>query len=83
MLLKHVVEGDGLAGAAVPMVVRCGGTVIGQLTGEAQLALAQRRNRAAHDDPFDGLPVGGLVELVRDLITSAYRDQVAQVVGLR
>jgi hypothetical protein len=31
----------------------------------------------AHGDPFDGLPVGGLIELVRDLITFAYRNFIA------
>jgi hypothetical protein len=30
----------------------------------------------AHGDPFDGLPVGGLLELVRDLIGYAYRDVI-------
>ena len=37
----------------------------------------------AHGDPFDGLPTGGLLELVRDLINYAYRDYVAEarVVG--
>lgn len=78
VLLRHMVEGDGLTDASIPMVVRCNGTAIGQLTGETEPTLAQRRNRAAHGDPFDGMPVGGLLELVRDLITYAYRDLIAE-----
>ena len=78
VLLKHMVEVDGLTDAAIPMVVRCGGTVIGQLTGETKPSLSERRNSAAHGDPFDGLPVGGLLELIRDLITYAYRDMIAE-----
>jgi hypothetical protein len=77
-LLRHMVDGDGLTDAAIPMVVRCEGTAIGQLTGETKPSLADRRNKAAHGDPFDGTPVGGLVELVRDLITYAYRDMIAE-----
>lgn len=76
--LKHMVEGDGLTDAAIPMVVRCGGTAIGQLTGDTEPTLARRRNQAAHDDPFDGMPVGGLLDLVRDLIAYAYRDMIAE-----
>lgn len=78
VLLRHMVDGDGLTDASIPMVVRCGGTAIGQLTGETEPTLAQRRNQAAHGDPFDGMPVGGLLELVRDLITYAYRDMIAE-----
>lgn len=77
-LLKHMADGDGLTDTAIPMVVRCRSTAIGQLTGETKPSLADRRNRAAHGDPFDGMPVGGLVELVRDLITYAYRDMIAE-----
>lgn len=76
-LLRHMVKGDGLTDADIPMVVRCNGTAVGQLTGETEPTLAQRRNMAAHGDPFDGFPVGGLVELVRDLIGYAYRDRIA------
>ena len=36
------------------------------------------RNRAAHGDPFDTLPWGGLLEVVRDLIHYASRDRVAE-----
>ena len=37
----------------------------------------------AHGDPFDGLPVGGLLELVRDLINYAYRDFIANAPAWR
>lgn len=81
-LLKFMVDSDGLNDAQIPMVVRCGGTAIGQLTGETHPTLAARRNSLAHGDPFDGLPTGGLLELVRDLINFAYRDYIAEFEGL-
>jgi hypothetical protein len=77
-LLKFMVDSDGLTDAQIPMVVRCGGKAIGQLTGETQPTLAERRNKLSHGDPFDGLPTGGLLELVRDLINFAYRDYIAE-----
>ncbi|MGE3832635.1 MAG: hypothetical protein AB7F76_16715 [Parvibaculaceae bacterium] len=76
-LLKYMVESDGLTDAQIPMVTRCGGTAVGQLTGEIRPTLAERRNTLAHGDPFEGLPTGGLLELVRDLINFAYRDHIA------
>lgn len=33
----------------------------------------KNENVAAHSYPFDGLPRGGLLELIRDLIEYAYR----------
>jgi hypothetical protein len=77
-LLKHMVECDGLTDGQIPMVVRCGGTAIGQLTGDTRPTLAERRNALAHGDPFDGLPTAGLLELVRDLIDFAYRHHIAE-----
>lgn len=77
-LLKYMVESDGLTDAQIPMVTRCGGTAVGQLTGETRPTLAERRNTLAHGDPFEGLPTGGLLELVRDLINFAYRDHIAE-----
>ena len=73
-LLKHMVDGDGLTDVDIPMIARCGGTAVGQLTGTTKPTLADRRNALAHGDPFDGLPTSGLIELVRDLIDFAYRD---------
>ena len=81
-LLKYMVDSDGLTDTQIPMVVRCGGTVLGQLTGETHPTLAERRNSLAHGDPFDGLPTGGLLELVRDLINFAYRDYVSEAASL-
>lgn len=78
-LLRHMVEVDGLTDAQIPMIARCGGTAIGQLTGVTKPTLAERRNAAAHGDPFDGFPTGGLLELVRDLIGFAYRHYLAEV----
>ncbi len=77
-LLKYMVDSDGLSDAQIPMVTRCGGTAIGQLTGETRPTLAERRNTLAHGDPFDGLPTGGLLELVRNLINFAYRHYIAE-----
>ncbi len=77
-LLKFMVDSDGLTDVQIPMITRCGGTAIGQLTGDTRPTLAERRNTLAHDDPFEGLPTGGLLELVRDLINFAYRDYVAE-----
>lgn len=73
-LLKFMVAGDNLTDAKIPMIARCGGTAIGQLKGSTKPTLADRRNKLAHGDHFDGLPTSGLIELVRDLIEYAYRD---------
>ncbi|CAE6858195.1 MULTISPECIES: hypothetical protein [Paraburkholderia] len=77
-VLKHLVDADGLTDAQIPVVARCGGSAIGQLIGTVKPTLAQRRNSMAHGDPFDGFPVGGLLELVRDLITFSYRHFIAE-----
>ncbi len=81
-LLTYMVDSDGLTDAQIPMVMRCGGTAIGQLTGETRPTLAERRNTLAHGDPFDGLPTGGLLELARDLINFAYRGYIAEATRL-
>lgn len=76
-LLKYLVEHDGLTDAHMPISVRCKSSVIGQLTGTSEPTLSQIRNRMAHGDPFDEFPFAGLLELVRDLITFAYRHFIA------
>lgn len=81
-LLKYMVTSDGLTDGQIPLVARCGGTAISQLTGEIRPTLAERRNTLAHGDPFDGLPTGGLLELVRDLINFAYRHYIAEAADL-
>jgi hypothetical protein len=77
-LLRHLVETEGLTDAQIPMIARCGGTAIGQLTGKMKPTLEERRNAMAHGDTFDGLPTSGLIELVRDLIMFAYRHYLAE-----
>lgn len=76
VLLKHMVEVDGLTDSDVPLVRRCGGSAVKRLTGEVRPTLADIRNSLAHGDPFDGLPQAGLIEMVRDLIEYAYRDMI-------
>jgi hypothetical protein len=74
-LLKYMIA-DGLTDERIPMVQRFGGSAIGFVNGDNKPSLADIRNKQAHGDPFDGFPVGGLLELVRDLIAYAYRDFV-------
>lgn len=81
-LLRHMVEEDGLTDAQIPMIAKCGGNAIGQLIGETKPTLAERRNKIAHGDPFDGMATGGLLELARDLIDYAYRGYIAQAAKL-
>lgn len=76
-LLRQMVEVDGLTDLRIIVIVRCGSSAVGQLTGATDPTLAQRRNSLAHGDPFDGMPVGGLLELVRDLRDEAYRGYIA------
>lgn len=72
-LLAHMPQSDGLTDQKVPLVRRCGGTVVSLLTLERKPNLAEIRNTLAHGYPFDGFPYAGLLELVRDLIEYAYR----------
>lgn len=77
ILLRELIERDGLSDDQIPMVARCGGSAIGRLTDEVHPSLREIRNSLAHGDPFDGLPVSGLIELARDIIEFAYRDYIA------
>jgi hypothetical protein len=72
-LLAYMIQ-DGLTDDKIPMVKRSDGSAIGFVNGDMKPSLAEIRNKQAHGDPFDGLPYGGLLELVRDLIAYAYRD---------
>jgi hypothetical protein len=74
-LLNYLLK-DGLTDQAIPMVRRSGGTAMGFLNGDVKPGLADIRNQQAHGDPFDGFPIGGLLELVRDLIEYAYREML-------
>ena len=85
-LLKFMVEHDGLTNERIPMIRSCNNPAakgVEFLTGELRPSLADRRNSAAHGDPFDGSPIGGLLELVRDLIEYAYRDWIAEARSAR
>ena len=62
-LLRHMVEADGLGDNQIPMIVRSGGTAVGQITGETRPSLSDLRNTMAPGDPFEGAPIGGLLEL--------------------
>ncbi len=74
-LLRYMPDHDGLTDDEVAMNRRCrGGTVIGLLTGDRSPNLADLRNDGADGYPFDGFPQSGLIELVRDLISYAYRE---------
>jgi hypothetical protein len=73
-LLRCMPEHDDLTDDKVPMIRRCGGTVVDLLNGKRKPSLADIRNDSAHGYPFDGFPWAGLLELVRDLIEYAYRD---------
>ena len=72
-LLAYMIK-DGLTDDKIPMVKRSGGSAIGFVNGSVKPSLSEIRNKQAHGDPFDGFPIGGLLELVRDLIAYAYRD---------
>lgn len=76
--LRHMVEKEHLTNDQLPCARKYGGTVIGFVTGESKPSLAERRNQAAHGDPFGGgWPCSGTLELIRDLIEYAYRDRIA------
>jgi len=72
-LLQYLPNHDDLTDDKLPMIQRCGGTVVGMLTGDRKPSLAEIRNDLAHGYPFGNLPYAGLLELVRDLIDYAYR----------
>ena len=90
-LLTYMVEADGLTNECLPIFQRNGGNVIPNLYETAAsrksrkgtlaappMTLVERRNRAAHGDPFDTTPSAGLIELVRDLIEYAYREFIKE-----
>jgi len=77
-LLKHMVEVDCLTDQQIPMIARYGGTAVERVRGSTKPSLADLRNSMAHGDLFDALPVGGLLELVRDLVVFAYRHYLAE-----
>jgi hypothetical protein len=74
--LLRCLQKDGLTNDRIPMVKRSGGNAMGFVTGKSKPSLADQRSDLAHGDPFDALPCAGLLELVRDLIVYAYRNNV-------
>lgn len=91
-LLEHMVQKDGLTDESLPFTKLYGGSVISLLyeskasrdaakksSMPKPITLAGIRNSLAHGDPFDGLPWGGLLELIRDLIEYAYRSYLQEI----
>ena len=90
-LLEYMVEQDGLTNEDLPIYRKNGGDVIANLyetkesrearkgtLGSPPMTIVERRNRAAHGDPFDNTPAAGLIEVVRDLIEYAYRHFIRE-----
>jgi hypothetical protein len=89
-LIAYMVEKDGLTDDQLPIFDKSGGGSIVRNLYETKngreargsalppMNLVERRNRAAHGDPFDSMPAAGLIEVVRDLIEYAYRDFIRQ-----
>ena len=91
-LLQYMVQKDGWTDELIPMCATSGGTAVQNLyetesarkerrgtTAAPPMTLAAIRNGLAHGAPFNSLPWGGLLELVRDLIAYAYRRQIEQL----
>lgn len=90
-LLDYLVDNNGLTDAALPFTQHCGGSATpvlrrSQTKGRQfnsgiteQQTLSEIRNSLAHGDPFDGLPWGDLLELVRNLIEYAYRSYLQEL----
>jgi hypothetical protein len=49
-LLRRLVDKEGFTDAQIPMIARCGGSAIGQLTGATRPTRDDRRNAMAHGD---------------------------------
>lgn len=81
-LCHYMVRCDGLKDEDIPIVRRCGGSVVKTLTGETRPSIYELRNEVTHGDPFDGLPRAGLIETIHDLIEYAYRDWIKNYVAM-
>lgn len=75
-LLQHMYKCDGLTEEQLSCVQRYGGSILGLLNGEANPSLTEVRNVMAHGNPFGSGYRSGLLELVRDLIEYAYRENI-------
>jgi len=89
-LITYMVEEDGLTDDQLPIFHKYGGGSIVRNLYETKaerkargnllplMNLVERRNAAAHGDPFDTMPAAGLIEVVRDLIEYAYRNFIRE-----
>lgn len=74
----------GLVDGKLPIVQKYGGSVVSNLYRVRQNGQVDKidqtgtlvgiRNSLAHGDPFDAMPYGSLLEIVRDLIDYMYRN---------
>ncbi|MBX3617480.1 MAG: hypothetical protein KF839_10150 [Nitrosomonas sp.] len=80
--LRFMVDYDGLNDEKLQIYNKSGGSVIANFFSDDKEqngtkrsdTLVSFRNSLAHGDPFDGLAIGSLLEIVRDLIEYMYRD---------
>jgi hypothetical protein len=76
-LLDYLVTHAGIQESDFPTALVGGGQVVDRLRKVGPKAsrptLYEYRNRLAHGDPFEGLPLGGLLHVTRDLIHFIYR----------
>lgn len=82
--LEYMVEHDELVDGKLPIVQKYGGSVVSNFYRVRQNGqegkidqtgtLVDIRNSLAHGDPFDAMPYGSLLEIVRDLIDYMYRN---------
>lgn len=81
--LRFMVDYDGLRDEVLPIYNKSKGVVIANLFSDDKEqngtkrsdTLVSFRNSLAHGDPFDGLAIGSLLEVVRDLIEYMYRER--------
>lgn len=81
--LGYMIRSDKLTDEKLPIFHKSGRSVIENLcsekgkksiSGNMNQTLVSIRNSLAHGDPFDSLPWGSLLEIVRDLIDYMYRN---------
>lgn len=75
--LRFMVDYDGLNDEKLQIYNKSGGVVIANLFSDDKNrkdTLVGFRNSLAHGDPFDGIPIGSFLEVVRDLIEYMYRN---------
>ena len=92
VLFKHLVERDGLTNDNIPIAKMWDTDMVARLyerdvdrreRREKQIGVSPPitiesiRNTAAHGDPFDTMPWGALLEVLKDLIHYADRDRLS------